>query len=372
MAMTPIRVLLVDDSPLTLTVLKRALATAPEIQVVGTAADGREALARMEELKPTVVCTDFQMPVMDGLELTREIMARCPCPILVVSAVVGEAHPERVFALLEAGAIDVFPKPSGGLPAGSPAAEELIRKIKIASRVFVFPRRGGSKGDGTIGRGGAGKGVGTGLPTPTQERNGSFPITPAPAARPRLLAIGASTGGPKALQSILSRLPADFPAPVLCVQHISLGFLEGLVEWLSSQCRIRVEIARSGVSPRAGHVYFPQEDTHLTLDDGGCLRATNAPPVEGHRPSVSTTFLSVARCCGAAAVAVLLTGMGRDGVEGMQAIARAGGVTIAQDEASSVVFGMPKEAIAAGAARHVLPPEEIARMLLGKVTWAGR
>jgi two-component system, chemotaxis family, protein-glutamate methylesterase/glutaminase len=368
MATTPIRVLLVDDSPLTLTVLKRALATAPEIQVVGTAADGREALARIEELKPAVVCTDFQMPVMDGLELTREIMARFPCPILVVSAVVGEAHPERVFALLEAGAIDVFPKPLGGLPAGSPAAEELIRKIKIASRVFVFPRRGGAAGGGTSGR----VGVGTAPPTPAPERIGASPIAPTPALRPRLLAVGASTGGPRALQTILSRLPADFPAPVLCVQHISHGFVDGLVDWLASQCRIRVEIARSGAPPRAGHVYFPQEDTHLVLDEGGCLQATHAPAVDGHRPSVSTTFLSVAQRCGAAAVAVLLTGMGRDGVEGMQAIARAGGVTIAQDEASSVVFGMPKEAIAAGAARHVLAPEEIAQMLTSKVTWAGR
>jgi two-component system chemotaxis response regulator CheB len=355
-----------------LTILKRALAAAPEIEVVGTAADGREALTRVQELKPSVVCTDFQMPVMDGLELTREIMARFPCPILVVSAVVGEAHPERVFALLEAGAVDVFPKPVGGLPPGSPAAEELIRKIKIASHVYVFPRRGGSAGAGTGGQ--AGSGVGTGAPTPsptpTRERSDATPV--APAVRPRLLAVGASTGGPKALQTILSRLPADFPAPVLCVQHISPGFLEGLVEWLASQCAIRVEIARNGAPPQAGHVYFPPEDTHLVLDSTGDLRATNAPPVDGHRPSVSTTFLSVAQCCGAAAVAVLLTGMGRDGVEGMQAIARAGGLTIAQDEASSVVFGMPKEAIAAGAARHVLPPEEIVRMLLGKVTWAGR
>src|SRR5262249_13477010 len=137
----PIRVLLVDDSPMTLLLLKRALAAAPEIEVVGTAADGKEALAQIERLRPAVVCTDFPMPVMDGLELTRGVMTRFPCPILVVSAVVGEQHPERVFALLEAGAVDVVPKPRGALEPDSPEARELVRKIKVASGVFVFARR---------------------------------------------------------------------------------------------------------------------------------------------------------------------------------------------------------------------------------------
>jgi two-component system chemotaxis response regulator CheB len=370
MAQTPIRVLLVDDSPLTLTILKRALAASPEIEVVGTAANGREALARIEELDPAVVCTDFLMPVMNGLELTREIMARSPRPILVVSAVVGEAHPGRVFELLEAGAVDVIPKPPGGVAVGSPAAQELINKIKVASRVYVFPRKT-ALGSGLRA---LGKGEEAQAPPPraqSQDHRSAAVPPSAGAQRPaRLLAIGASTGGPRTLVTILSQLPSDFPAPVLCVQHISHGFLGGLVEWLASQCRVKVEIARGGEAPRAGHVYFPQEDTHLVLDDGGRLLVLHDPPVGGHRPSVSTTFTSVARRYGAAAVAILLTGMGRDGVDGLEAVSRAGGVTIAQDEASSVVFGMPKEAISAGAAQHVLSPDEIARMLLGKLTWA--
>ena len=141
MAQSPIRVLLVDDSPLMLLILKRVLATSPEIEVIGTAADGKEALAQIERLRPAVICTDFQMPVMDGLELTREVMTRFPCPILVVSAVVGDEHPERVFALLEAGAVDVFPKPRGALEPDSPEARELLRKIKVAAGVFVFRRQ---------------------------------------------------------------------------------------------------------------------------------------------------------------------------------------------------------------------------------------
>jgi two-component system chemotaxis response regulator CheB len=298
------------------------------------------------------------MPVMDGLELTREVMARFPCPILVVSAVVGDEHPERVFALLEAGAVDVFPKPRGALETGSPEARELVRKIKVAAGVFVFPRRRPAAATAANGAPAA----------PAVRPPGASPAV-APILTPshRLVAIGASTGGPQALMTILSRLPAAFPVPVLCVQHISAGFLKGLVEWLAGQCRVKVRIARDGEPPLPGHVYFPEEDTHLVLDEKGCLAHSHAPPLGGHRPAVSATFESVAKSHGARAVAVLLTGMGRDGVTGMQAVARAGGVTIAQDEASSVVFGMPRNAIEAGAARHVLSPEAIARALAGEV-----
>src|SRR5262249_46160948 len=186
--------------PLMLLSLKRVLATSPEIEVIGTAADGKEALAQIERLRPSVVCTDFQMPVMDGLALTREVMARFPCPILVVSAVVGDEHPERVFALLEAGAVDVFPKPQGALEPDSPAAQELIRKIKVTAGVFVSTPR-------------------TTVPSPAlpRLRQGTAAPSPplaAPSARlpnvatSRLVVIGSSTGGPQVLKSILTRLPA--------------------------------------------------------------------------------------------------------------------------------------------------------------------
>jgi two-component system chemotaxis response regulator CheB len=340
---TPIRVLLVDDSPLVLVVLKRALATSPEIEVVGTARDGREALELIPMLRPAVICTDFHMPVMNGLELTREVMAKYPCPILVVSTAVGPGNNETVFSLLEAGAIDVFPKPRG-LEAGNLAVEELVSKIKIISGVIVFPRRP--------------KESFAPLPPPV-------PRSAESAAAPvRIVAIGASTGGPQALQAILTRLPPHFPAPILCVQHISDGFLEGLVNWLGMQCKVKFKVARSGEIAQAGTVYFPEEGTHLIIDDRGRLVSSHGPPLGGHRPSVTVTFKSVAEHYGHKAAAVLLTGMGKDGGEGMLHVSRAGGLTIAQNQESCVVFGMPKEAIDLGAARHVLSPDEIAARLL--------
>jgi two-component system chemotaxis response regulator CheB len=337
-------VLLVDDSLIALTILARMLSSSPDIQVVGKARSGREALELIPQLQPAVVCTDLHMPDMDGLALTQEIMKRFPRPILIVSAAVHPEDAHNVFRLLEAGAIDVLPKPRGGLAVDEPrVAQELIRKIKILSGVVAFTRRQKNK-----------SGVAqlpAGLSSP-----------PLPL-RPRIVAIGASTGGPQALRTILVQLPADFPAPILCVQHISEGFLGGLVEWLGNQCALAVKIAQSGEQPLAGTVYFPQEGTHLEIDKSGRLVCSHKAPIDGHRPSVTATFKAVAEYCGEAAIGVLLTGMGSDGARGMQDIYEAGGITIAQNEETSVVFGMPKQAIALGAVKYVLPVNKIALML---------
>jgi two-component system chemotaxis response regulator CheB len=182
-----------------------------------------------------------------------------------------------------------------------------------------------------------------------------------------MVAIGASTGGPQALQTILAQLPANFPVPVVCTQHMSDGFLQGLVNWLASESQLQVKIAQVGELPSPGAVYFAPERSHLELDARGRFSYSMSPLVDGHRPSVTVTFKSIANFYGRATVGILLTGMGRDGATGMQAIAQAGGLTIAQDEKSSVVFGMPKEAIALGAAQHILPPQEIAPLLLSKI-----
>lgn len=338
MSTKPIRVLLVDDSPLALVILQRMLATSSEIEVVGVATHGRQALELIPHLKPSVVCTDYHMPDMNGLELTREIMARFPCPILVVSSAVGTADTNRVFNLLEAGAVEVFPKPRGGRDADSLAAEQLVKKIKIVAGVRVHGRR-----------------LRTAQPaTPS----------PVPSISPKIVAIGASTGGPQALQTILSGLPPDFPLPIVCIQHISIGFLPGLVSWLAGHFRGKVQIACPDEFPRPGHVYFPQEDTHLLIDAQGRFQPSSQPPLGGHRPSVTVTFTSVARQYGDAAIGVLLTGMGRDGGAGMQALAEAGSLTISQNEATCVVYGMPKEAVALGAAEDVLPLDRIAGHVL--------
>jgi two-component system chemotaxis response regulator CheB len=341
--MSPIRVLLVDDSPSVVASMRRLLAQAPDIQVVGSAKDGLEALDLVTRLSPQVVCTDLRMPGLDGLGLTEAIMATDPRPILVVSGHLQEDE-NRVFQLLEAGAVDVFPKPGPDTTELQEHwARELASKIRILAGVRVFRRRPRAP---------------AALPTPAAAGQAH--------PRVRMVAIGASTGGPQALTALLSQVPRDFPAPILVVQHISQGFLEGLVEWLDHRAQLRVKIATEGETPQEGTIYFPPEGAHLEVDAKGRLALAFLPAVDGHRPSITHTMQSVARHYGAASLGVLLTGMGSDGAEGMRAIAEAGGVTIAQDESTSIVFGMPARAIALGAAKYVLPLGEIPRRLVAE------
>ena len=344
----PVRVLLVEDSPVSLVVLQRMISSSPDIEIVGTARNGLEALGLIPNLQPAVICTDFYMPGMDGLEFTKEVMSKYPRPILIISASVQPDDTHNIFQLLEAGAVDVFPKPGSGSTADYELVkQDLISKIKVLAGVTVF----------------------------TKHR--PIVVKPAPLrtepsalrsnAAVRAIAIGASTGGPQALQTILTQLPANFPVPILCVQHISEGFLQGLVNWLRSECRIGLKIAHAGESPQPGTVYFAPEGHHLELDAQGKFLCLSSALVDGHRPSATITLTSVAKFYGSTAVGVLLTGMGRDGAAGMRAIAQAGGSTIAQDEKSCVVFGMPKEAIALGAVQLVLPVQDIASAILRKV-----
>ncbi|MFB2937695.1 chemotaxis-specific protein-glutamate methyltransferase CheB [Aerosakkonemataceae cyanobacterium BLCC-F154] len=359
----PIRVLLVEDSPVALVILKRILATSSDIEVVGTARHGREALDLIPKLQPQVICTDYHMPQMNGLEFTEEVMIRFPRPILVISASVQAEDTQTIFKMLNAGAVDVFPKPrSPSIEEYELLKQELISKIKILSGVTVFTRHRRSNVTTSFDR-----------PPLKLESKTNIPISRPSGisllsrnhdSKPKIVAIGASTGGPQAINNILSQLPINFPLPILCVQHISEGFLQGLVDWLGSESQLPVRIAQFGEIPQPGIVYFPPEGRHLELDNFGKFVCSSSPPVSGHRPSVTVTFASVAKCYSAASIAVLLTGMGRDGADGMLAIAKAGGITIAQNEASCVVFGMPKEAIALGAAKHILPVNQIATMLL--------
>ena len=342
-----IRVLLVDDSPIATTSLQKILSQAPDIEVAGIARDGAEALKLIPEVDPTVVCTDLYMPVMDGLELTQEIMKRFPRPILVVSVSVQTESPRNVFKLLEAGAVDVFQKPRIGLdPQDRELARRLIHEIRVLSGVVVFTRHR--------------------VPPPKGARPAAVPkIAPG---RLRIVAIGASTGGPQALQTVFSRIPATFPLPILCVQHIGQGFLPGLVEWLSEQCDLQVKIAEEGEMPTSGVVYFAPEETHLEITGHGTLRFNEDASLNRHLPSADVTFNSIAGRYGKSALGILLTGMGDDGAAGMLAIAEAGGITIAQDEETSVVFGMPASAIARGGVRHILPIDKIPGAMLGAVS----
>lgn len=343
-----IRVLIVEDSPIALTILKRILDQAPQIEVVGTARTGLEAIALIPQTQPDVICTDLHMPQMDGLELTTEVMTMNPRPILVISASVQEEDTQQIFRLLEAGAVDVFPKPTAGLIAGDRAfSQMLVNKIQVLAGVKVFKK---SRAALTHSR----------QATPESPSVRKF----NPRSRLKIVAIGASTGGPPALQALFSALPADFPLPIVCVQHISCGFLQGLIDWLSTSCLLPIQIAQPGEQPRSGQIYFPMEQQHLELDAKGRFICTSSPLVDGHRPSVTATFQSVARVYGKKAVGILLTGMGRDGAAGLLEMRQCGGLTIAQDEATSVIFGMPQEAIKLGAALKVLPIQAIAPALL--------
>ncbi|NER80194.1 MAG: chemotaxis-specific protein-glutamate methyltransferase CheB [Leptolyngbya sp. SIO1D8] len=342
-----IRVLLVEDSPVSLTLLKRILSSSPEIEVVGTAKTGLEALDLIPNIHPDVICTDFHMPQMNGLELTTQIMARYPRPILVISASVQEKEDHhRIFQLLEAGAVDTFPKPVAGLNANDALLQQmLINKVKVLSGVKVFQK----KSSQTISK--------QSLRQPSKK-------LPELHCDPRIIAIGASTGGPLALQEIFSQLSNDFPLPIVCVQHISQGFLQGLIDWLAKDCQLPIHIAQAGERPQPGCIYFSSDHQHLEINHLGRFSYSRIPPVDNHCPSVTVLFNSVAQFYGRCAVGILLTGMGRDGAEGMKAIADSDGLTIAQDEATSVVFGMPKEAIDLGAAQHILSIKSIPLELL--------
>jgi two-component system chemotaxis response regulator CheB len=344
----PIRVFLVEDSQIALVILKRILESSPEIEVVGEAVNGLEALSLIPQVQPDVICTDLHMPKMDGLKFISEIMVLYPRPILVISISVQKEDTHHLFQLLDAGAVDILPKPIAGLTAESQLLkQELINKIKILSGVKVLTKKRKLFS----------------LPH-SLETDKNFAFSSHRKSRLKVVAIGASTGGPQALQQLFTQLPANFPVPIICVQHICLGFLQGLIDWLASSCQLPIQIAQLGDIPKPGRIYFPPEKQHLELNEQGRFVYSNAPPVSGHCPSITLTFKSLTRFYGKGTVGVLLTGMGKDGAEGMQAIAQAGGFTIAQDEATSIVFGMPKEAISLRAVKQILPIQAIAPTLI--------
>jgi two-component system chemotaxis response regulator CheB len=292
---------------------------------------------------------DFRMPGMDGVVAARRIMQELPTPIVMVTASVSAEDRRIAVEAFQAGILAIVTKPTmepGRSDAyQSRAAEDLIRTIKSMAQLKVFRRLAPERHESVA--------------TPAPER--SAPVLKRPG--PELVAIGASTGGPQVLHQILMRLPADFPAPILIVQHIADGFVASMVDWLRPDCQVPVKLATSGQSLTGAGVYVAPTGRHLVVR-GRSLALTDDPPISGHRPSATALLRSVAREYGSRAVGVLLTGMGDDGAAGLHDMKQAGAVTIAQDEASSVVFGMPAVAIKLGAADRVLPPTRIADVLL--------
>ena len=346
--MAKIRVLVVEDS---LTVRKRmleVLSAHPDLEVVGEADDGKRGIELCQSLQPDVVTLDMMLPIMSGLAATEFIMAYCPTPILIVSASTNRGELFKTYEALAAGALDVLEKPLGDEPDGV-WEQRLVSTVKLISRIKVITHLLARLGP---------MGQRSSVPPPVVQ-----PVEPE--GRLRAVAIGVSTGGPAALIEILRGLPQGFPLPILLVIHIGKLFAPAFAEWLDGQSQVRVSYARDGDPLPAvgeGRVLMASPDSHLVLRHG-TLRLTQDPERHSCRPAVDLLFMSLAQELGSACAACLLTGMGKDGAEGLLAIRRAGGRTIAQDESTSVVFGMPREAILLGAAEQILPLEKIAPAL---------
>jgi two-component system chemotaxis response regulator CheB len=335
----PIRVLLVDDSASVRAVLRRFFAKTDDLQVVGEAEDGAQAVAAVLAVEPHVVVMDLQMPVMDGYDAIERIMAVRPTPIVVLSSRANRNQMQTAFEAMRRGALEVLPKPED-TPSWQQLAGSLPGTVRAVAEARAQPLAA--------------------RPRPPRP----VPPVAVPVAL-RYVAIGASTGGPAAIRELLAEIPAEVPVSFLIVQHIAAGFEVGFADWLNKEFPLDVRLAKDGERPPPGAVRLAPGGSHLLLEPDGVLRLDSGTPARrGHRPSVDELFLSCAQSCPEQVAGVILTGMGADGAEGLLALRAAGGLTFAQDEASSVVFGMPRVALERGAADVALPPRELARTLV--------
>jgi two-component system chemotaxis response regulator CheB len=342
-----IKVLVVEDSNVIRMAIVHLLSSDPRMQVIGVARNGYEALQFVSRKRPDVILMDIEMPEMDGLEATRRIMETRPVPIILCTAVAGRPEAVNPLALLETGALAFIESPHGGYRDNAiAAAKHLLQTVKLMSEIKVVHRwpRMRRNAAGVLN-------VPAEIPTPSN-------------AEPEIIGIGASTGGPPVLKIICDSLPADFPVPILVVQHISRGFVDGMADWLNHSTAVKVQVASHGIAPMPGHVYLAPDDAHMEVASDGAIALTKDDPENGLRPSVSRLFQSMVAGFGPSAVGVLLSGMGKDGAPGLKKMRDCGSTTIAQDRESSAVHGMPGEAIAIGAARYVLSASQIAPALI--------
>jgi two-component system chemotaxis response regulator CheB len=330
MGRTPVRVVVADDSALARQLLCELLGSDPDIEVVGVATNGAEAVTLVERLRPNIVTMDLRMPGTDGLAATAEIMRRVPTPVLLVTSSDFRLRQNDVFDSFRYGVVDVLEKPPLN-PDGahSASAKTLLEKIKVLSRIKV---------------------------TASKARMPAAPTGARPADRPsaqptgRAIGLGASTGGPRVLPAVLAELPADLAAPVFIAQHMSGPFVPAFAEWLAADCPLPVAVAHDGETPTPGRVLVAPGGLNMVLDASGVVRLNTDSAPAGIRPSVDLLLQSLAQVYGPRAIGVVLTGIGRDGTEGLRAIKRAGGLTMVQDAASCVVNGMPGAALAEGVA----------------------
>lgn len=343
-----IKVLIVEDSPVAAELLVHILTSDPEISVVGTARNGLEAIEFLGRNKPDVVTMDIIMPKMDGLEATRRIMESSPVPIVVVSASLVREEVDKTFLAIEAGAVAALEKPRvSDLGTSGSEAEKLIAVVKLMSQVKVVRRWKRT------------------APAPTTTRLEAIPTPQLSSRDVKVVAMGASTGGPAVLNQILSGLPSNFPVPILVVQHIAPGFASGFVDWLDRASALSVRLAVDGEIARPGSVYVAPDGRQMRIGPKMAVTLSNEGPEKGLKPSVAYLFRSVAESFQDKAIGILLTGMGRDGADDLKLMRDKGAVTISQDKESCVVYGMPAEADKIGASCYSMPPDRIADMLRG-------
>lgn len=343
--MSAIRVVIADDSQVARDVLRNILSRDGDIEIVGEATNGREAVELVKRLAPQLITMDLNMPVMDGLSAIEEIMYSKGLPILVVS---DRSDAQTAYQALEVGALEVMPKPT----LEGCDAERFLDRVRLLAGVAVITRL-------------------------RRRATTSTPIItmPSPPAAPRgvprdfqhVVAIACSTGGPQALVRLLRTLPTGFPSPIVIAQHISHGFIDGMAEWLASLCTIPVSVAKEGEQIRPGHIYLSPSERDLCVSPRHRFQLQPSPQNSLYHPSCDVLLQSVAEVYGRDAIGIILTGMGRDGVNGMRAIYQAGGTTFAQDEASSVIYGMNQEAAKAGVIQYELPLDSLAGRLLRDV-----
>jgi two-component system chemotaxis response regulator CheB len=340
------RVLVVDDSPLMCKILTNIVNCDPQMIVAAVANDGKEAVDLVPRLKPDIITMDIDMPVMDGLEATKQIMASTPTPILIVASTVYKPGMEKVFKAISHGALDIIDKKELEFVGQKKSGEALIAKIKFLTGVKVIGRSAARL---------------------RKEKSVVDLRTSKKEASDKIVAVVASTGGPQALLEILKRLPEDFPCGIVIVQHITNGFLPGLVDWLNKECKIRIKIGEDSEEIQPGVAYMAPDNLQMRVEESGKISLSNEPAQGGHKPSGDVLLESVARTYGSGSVAAILTGMGRDGAMGMKSIKQCYGKTIAQNEKSCVVFGMPKAAVEMNVIDKVLPLESIAEEIVSLV-----
>ncbi len=340
-----INVLIVDDSLTTREYLKQIIDSDPDLRIAGEAKTGEEAVLLTESKSPDVVIMDIQMPGINGYEATRSIMEKCPVPIIVHSTLVSPEQTENIFKAMKAGAVAVSQKPPGiGHPDSKRLVEKLLKTIKLMSEVKVI----------RLLKQETKRHVKKHLPQKVSTKAGS---------QVELIAIGASTGGPPVLQSILSNLNTDFTIPIIIVQHIANGFLAGMVEWLSKTTPLALKIPKTGDRVKSGHVYFAPEDHRVSITASRNFHIHKAVNDNNLKRPITYLFSSVSQTYKKNTIGILLTGMGNDGALGLKEMKAEKAITIAQDSESSVVFGMPKEAIQMDAATYILAPPDITAFL---------